>query len=204
MEYRNQKYKFEHKSTMTGGKNMIIHISGSPGSGKTTIGHKLKKHYKNKIVVKDLDDLFTEFIKEHQFDPKKYQKYIYDFINQNDDKIIIFVGLNSEHLTDTLYDVRADHKFFIDLSIKTNLERHFSREINGWLDWMTHRDKNILFDQLVNDQNGVTKDLANSLTKVLDISQQRDFILPFADTYKNEGYIFLDSDAIYDEIAKII
>jgi uridine kinase len=38
---------------------MIIHISGAPGSGKTTIELKLKKYYKTKVIVKDLDDLFA-------------------------------------------------------------------------------------------------------------------------------------------------
>jgi len=60
-------------------------------------------------------------MKADQFNSKKYQKYIYDFIDRNDGKIIIFVGLNSEHISDTLYDVRANYKFFIDLSIETNL-----------------------------------------------------------------------------------
>ena len=42
---------------------MIIHISGAPGSGKTTLGEELQKHfqkYKSKIIVKDLDDLFWD------------------------------------------------------------------------------------------------------------------------------------------------
>ena len=42
---------------------MIIHISGPSGAGKTTLGKKLKAYYKNKIIVKDLDDLRVEFIK---------------------------------------------------------------------------------------------------------------------------------------------
>ena len=36
---------------------MIIHISGSSGSGKTTIGNKIKKIFNNKVVVFDVDDL---------------------------------------------------------------------------------------------------------------------------------------------------
>ena len=44
---------------------MIIHISGPSGSGKTTLGNKLKNEFKNKIVVKDLDDLRDEFIKSY-------------------------------------------------------------------------------------------------------------------------------------------
>ena len=43
--------------------NIIIHICGPSGSGKTTLGTKLKDKFKNKIVVKDIDDLRVEFIK---------------------------------------------------------------------------------------------------------------------------------------------
>ena len=36
---------------------MIIHISGSSGRGKSTIGNKIKKIFDNKVAVFDVDDL---------------------------------------------------------------------------------------------------------------------------------------------------
>lgn len=45
-------------------ETLIIHISGALGSGKTTLGDKLKEQFKSKIVVKDLDNLRDEFIKK--------------------------------------------------------------------------------------------------------------------------------------------
>ena len=60
---------------------MIIHISGAPGSGKTTIGLYLKKHYKTKVIVKDLDDLLNidgveEFNNKSTRSPKdKFNSY---------------------------------------------------------------------------------------------------------------------------------
>ena len=187
-------------------KNIIVHISGSPGSGKTTLGNKIKKHYGNNIVVKDLDDLFKEYIAKTQqkFNPKKYQKYIDNFIENNNKKTIIFVGLNKEHMTATLYDVRPDYKYFIDLPIEVNLERHFNREINAWLDWMKSRDKNILFGQLLDNEKKVMADLTDSLSNVLDISHQKNFILSFIKIYKDNGYIFLDSDMIYKKIIDLL
>ena len=46
-------------------KNIIIHNSGSIGSGKTILGNKLKDKYGDKIMVKDLDDLYYEFINQN-------------------------------------------------------------------------------------------------------------------------------------------
>ena len=67
---------------------MIIHICGASGSGKTTLGNKIKEIYGNKIIVKDLDDLFCEFLRDYgiKFGGKvninDYQEYIYKFIDE--------------------------------------------------------------------------------------------------------------------------
>ena len=56
---------FSDKNKQFGGKkNIIIHISGPSGSGKTTLGNKLKDRFGDKIIVKDIDDLRQEFIKQ--------------------------------------------------------------------------------------------------------------------------------------------
>jgi adenylate kinase family enzyme len=78
---------------------MIIHVSGPSGVGKTTLGGALKEQFKNKITVKDTDDLREEFIKERYdkrpklFDKKAYQEYIDDWITKNSTKPIVLVGL---------------------------------------------------------------------------------------------------------------
>jgi adenylate kinase family enzyme len=185
---------------------MIIHISGAPGSGKTTIGLKLKKHYKIKVIVKDLDDLFGEFMKLNtkKFSSKKYQKFIDDFINKHNNKSIIFVGLNSEHITNKFYKINPDYKFYIDLPVDINLKRHFLREIEGWINWMQNRDKNILFNQLMNNENEVINDLTNSFTGILKISEQKKFIMSFDAHYIKENYQFLSSTKIYNKIIQSI
>ena len=185
---------------------MIIHISGAPGSGKSTLGMKLKKYYKTKVIVKDLDDLFAEFMKLNtkKFSSIKYQKFIDNFINKHNNKSIIFVGLNSEHITNKFYNINPDYKFYIDLPIDINLKRHFLREIDGWLDWMQNRDKNILFNQLLNDENEVINGLTNSFTRTLKISKQKKFIMSFDAHYITENYQFLSSTQIYNKIIKLI
>ena len=85
-------------------------------------------------------------LNKKKFSSKKYQNFIDDFINKHNNKLIIFVGLNSEHLTNKFYKINPDYKFYINLPIDINLKRYFLREINSWLDWMQNRDKNILFN----------------------------------------------------------
>ena len=185
---------------------MIIHIQGAHGSGKTTIGLKLKEHYKNKVIVKDLDDLFAEFMKLNttKFSSKKYQNFIDDFINKHNNKSIIFVGLNSEHITNKFYKINPDYKFYIDLPVDINLKRHFLREIEGLINWMQNRNKNILFNQLLNDENEVINGLTKSLTRTLKISEQKKFIMSFDAHYITENYKFLSSTQIYNKIKSII
>jgi uridine kinase len=43
---------------------LIIHISGASGSGKTTLGNILKQQFKNEIVVKDINDLKEDYMKQ--------------------------------------------------------------------------------------------------------------------------------------------
>jgi uridine kinase len=81
---------------------IIIHISGVSGSGKTTIGNKLKKQFKKQIIVKDIDDLRREFIEDYYgnmkfdiIDMSEYQLYIDKFVKNNSLKPLIFVGLNN-------------------------------------------------------------------------------------------------------------
>jgi hypothetical protein len=166
---------------------------------------KLKKYYKSKVIVKDLDDLFAEFMKLNtkKFSSKKYQNFIDIFINKHN-KSIIFVGLNSEHLTNKFYKLKPDYKFYIDLPVDINLKRHFLREIDEWTGWMQNRDKNILFNQLLNDENEVINGLTKSLTRQLKISEQKKFITSFNSHYTKEDYQFLSFMQIYNKIKSIL
>lgn len=189
---------------------MLIHISGAPGSGKTTLGHKLAKHYGAKVVVKDLDDLFGDFMKasgnpeQRKFSPKKYQAFINSFIKAHSKRPLIFVGLNSERITDTFYKIPYDYAFYLDLPADVNLERHFKREADGWLNWMLSRDKKILLAQLLEAQDKVIDGLTKSLARMLKVSDQQKFIASFATHYEKEGYKFLTAAKLYTAITKLI
>lgn len=108
---------------------MIIHISGPSGSGKTFLGTKLKQHFKNKIVVQDLDNLRDEFIKSFYgnkswtyIDEPEYQNYIDNYIKQQK-KPIVFVGLNDNTIfgknKKLYYNVHSQHNYYIDIDDMT-------------------------------------------------------------------------------------
>ena len=188
---------------------MIIHVSGAPGSGKTFMGRKLKTMLPAaaKVVVQYLDDVFCEFCKSPEgttFSPKKYQTYINRFIAKHADRIIILVGLNKEHMTDTVYNVQATHKFYIDVPVNVILKQHFCREIAAWSKWMHGRDKQVLFEQLIADERQVIKELMAGFKKVLQISHKRRFIKSFVPIYRKHQYKFLSYAAIVKAIKTII
>jgi hypothetical protein len=132
----------------------------------------------------------------------KYVKHVFiiKIINKN------VLVVNWEILQDLKINVFKiqNYKFYINLPVDINLERHFLREIDGWLDWMQNRDKNILFNQLLNDENEVINGLTNSFTRTLKISEQKKFIMTFDDHYITENYQFLSSTQIYNKIIKLI
>jgi len=127
---------------------MIIHISGSSGSGKTTIGNKIKKMFNNKVAVFDVDDLHmnpltrpkywnklnkTKTITEAKKVWKKLiHKTITETIEKNSNKIIVFVGLIQMSLPSKynkcFYEIpNVNYKFFLDVPINLLLERYYTR-----------------------------------------------------------------------------
>jgi adenylate kinase family enzyme len=175
---------------------MIIHISGAPGSGKTTLGRTIAQS-NTKLLIKDLDDLFEGYIQNNKFSSNGYQSYIDKFITENKDQDIILVGLNGDKgKTDTLYHIPADFRFYLKIPINTHVERLFTREIDGWLKWMTYRDKNVLYRQLTKDENKVINGLTSSLDRNLRISEMKKEIKRIDDRYRKEKYKFMSPEEL--------
>lgn len=179
---------------------MIIHIAGAVGSGKTTLGKELAKKYKN-VIVKDLDDLFNEFIKnDDKFSPAEYQKYIDSFINKHKNKNIILVGINQDMgRSKTMYKVYADYCYYLKIPLNIHLKQWFLREINDFIEWMHKRDKSILFSQLSKDE----KRVINDLTRGFSISRMKKDIKHFDKLYKSEGYKAMSPSSIVRSIDKL-
>jgi energy-coupling factor transporter ATP-binding protein EcfA2 len=184
---------------------MIIHICGSSGSGKTTLGNKLKSKYKNKIIVKDIDDIRTDFIKEYYgnkkfdiIDKVEYQKYIDNIVNNNSSKPLIFVGLN--HMpwwhSNHYYNMHSTYNYFIELDDMTIVKQKCKRLLSDII-------KNDM-DYLVNNNEKFIKNVSNAIADECNLKNTIKMNKKLNKYYKKQGYKFMSSDTIYKEIVKLI
>lgn len=131
---------------------MIIHISGTPGSGKTYLGKKIKKKYP-KFVVYDTD-LFLHGVKKSEVRTKTkwkntLERRINSFIRKNKRKFIIFVGdLNNYSPDGSRYIIKQSKlNIFYDVKLPTLLKRYYNREVcDGLL-----KDK-VYMDDIINGE----------------------------------------------------
>ena len=129
--------------------NIIIHISGFPGSGKTTLGTKLQKMFGNKIFVYDTDNFIQHHTKEgkkllsieSEIDngnksPSEYKKLWYDTIRTKINEIvekyqnqpIIFVGsLDNFSWNGQIYEIDTNHRILLHIPIPELLKRYYMR-----------------------------------------------------------------------------
>ena len=187
---------------------MIIHISGASGSGKTTIGIKLKKHYKTKVIVKDLDELRDEHIKKTydtskgwSIDEVKYQKYIDDFVNKQK-KPIIFVGLNDNHLgtINIYYNVHSQYNFYIDIDDNVIIQQKCERFILKFLpEILKHEKKDITENNeffIKQVTRALKEECSSKKTKKQNNKWKKDYV--------KQGYKLMTREKIYNKILSLI
>ena len=167
---------------------IVIHISGPSGSGKTTLGKKLSEIYNNSIVVKDTDDLHNEF--KLSGSTMSYQDYIYQLIENNSDKPIIFVGLVNTP-TDVM-DMKANYKFYINIPEEQNLKQRFFRSV----EYMS-RNKEDLLEKYLKNPN-------EKLFYLVDLDKWKQKIESNNKVYKKYNYVFESPGNIVDQIDKIL
>lgn len=191
-----------------GGKNIIIHISGFPGSGKTTLGEKIQQIFKN-IIVYDTDGFIQHHTKEGKQllkleADKKFKEYkilwkntiknkISEFISKYQNKIIVFVGsLDNFAPSNTIYNIKADYKFLLDIPLDELMKRYYLR--------ISLTEKNTTKKQSKNYWNKLSKGIYH-------ISGSDDIIkdnIYYNKWHKDNNYVFLDDTQIINEITKLI
>ena len=122
----------------------IIHISGFPGSGKTTLGESISKTFGKSVAVIDTDTFIQHNTSEGKLlltidNSATYKKTwrdilkqkIINFIDDNKDKsAIVFVGsLDNWAPTNTIYDPGTiiTHKILLNTDLKELLKRYYLR-----------------------------------------------------------------------------
>lgn len=190
----------------TDGNKIIIHVSGPSGSGKTTLGNKLISRFGNKIVVKDVDGLRNEFIKEFYgekewsvIDKDVYQKYISNFVKDTT-KPLIFVGLNTMpwwHKS-FYYDMHSNNNFYIKIDDTVVLTQKCTRFFKDIVN-----DKRAMEDLVRNNEKFIKK-VQEAISIHCDLKNIVEENKELEKDYREQKYIFLDRDEIYQEICKLL
>jgi 2-phosphoglycerate kinase len=209
-KYIKYKTKYLGLINTVGGRknNLVIHISGPSGAGKTTLGNKFKKKFGTNIVVKDIDDLQTEFMKKEsiktikQRNINKYQEWIDEYVSKQN-KPLIFVGLNymSWGHKDYYYDMHSQYNFYINIDTDTIFEQKCTRFLTSF------SNKNLI-TQIVNNiikkGDEVIKDLQTYLENECGYKEIKTINEKLNTDYKKQGYVMLNRQDIFKRVSDII
>ena len=194
-------------------ETLIIHISGASGSGKTTLGNKLKEQFKSKIVVKDLDNLRDEFIKEFYgnkkwtyIDENEYQSYIDSYINKQK-KPIIFVGLNNNTVygknKNLYYNVHSQHNYYIEIDDMIIVKQKCIRFLTDELKDMVTKNKAIIRD-ITEDNEKFVRLIKENIERECGTKETLKINKMWKKDYEKQGYRFMSRENIYKSVVKIL
>lgn len=209
MDYKDKYIKYKTKylelkntnlNNQIGGGNLIIHISGPQGAGKTTLGNKIKDKYGDNIYLKDLDDLYDEFIKQKKIND--YQEFINIFIIENSDKPLILTGLSAEKCKgemndedNTFYKINTNYKYLIKINENNILKQRFFRQVSK----LNDRKKDI-FDAWLKNNN----DIQIKLFRYVDLIKWKNNNIVCNTIHKEHNYKLMNINDIYNEVCDLI
>jgi uridine kinase len=195
-------------------KNIIIHISGAMGSGKTTLGNKLKEYFKSKIIVKDLDDLLDEFIKIHygnkfnweKFDSKLYQSFLDTYI-LSQKKPLVLVGLNQMFVDykKIYYNVHSQYNYYIKIDdmkiVKQKCIRLLTDEL--YIKDLVTKNKEII-RYITEDNKKFVRLMKNLIERDCGTKETLKNNKMWKKDYKRQNYKFMSREYIYKSVIKIL
>jgi len=190
---------------------LIIHISGASGSGKTTIGNKLKELFKSKIIVKDLDDLRSEFEKKYKvvnylkdFDSNMYQSFLDTYIFSQK-KPLVLVGLNHMfwHNKKLYYNVHSQYNYYIDIDDMLIVKQKCIRFLTDELPDMITKDKTIICD-ITEDNKKFVKLIKENIERECGTKETLKINKMWEKDYHKQGYKFMSRENIYKSVVKIL
>lgn len=206
-KYKYIKYKLKYLelkinrcNNQIGAGNLIIHISGPQGAGKTTLGNKIKEKYNNLINLKDLDDLYSEFTNQQKIND--YQQFINNFIKENSDKPLIITGLSAERCKgemndedNTFYEINTKYKYIIKIDENEILKQRFFRQVSKLND-----RKEIFFKNWLENNDDTQK----KLFRFVDLAKWKNNNIACVIIHKKHNYKLMNGIDIYNKVCDLI
>lgn len=191
---------------------LVIHISGASGSGKTTLGNKLKSLFRNRIIVKDLDELRAEFIQQRygsnydykSFDAPGYQSFLDNYISSQK-KPLVLTGLNNMFWwhKDLYYGLSSNHNFYIDLDDMVVVQQKCIRFITDEMKDMVTKNPDIIRDITENNKKFVRL-MKQNIEQNCGSKETLKINRMWKKAYTKQGYQLIPREEIYKKVVNIL
>ena len=148
-----------------------------------------------------MDDLHNDYNTSSQ--EISYQEYLNNIIKTNQEKPIIFVGLDSELClgsledSDIMYELDAKYKFYIETSDST-LKQRFFRQLDK-LEKLEKR-KEWFFDEWKKNPEKIQE----KIFRFVDLNKWKENNEKCDELYKKRDYKFMNQDDIFNKVCDIL
>ena len=180
----NKRAYIKLRSIQSGGgrDKLIIHISGPSGAGKSTLGNKLKTKFKDKIIVKDIDE----------------------FVRKNSKKPLIFVGLN--HMPwwnkDLYYNMHSNHNYYINIDDEIVFKQKYGRFFDDVFE--NHRE-DVFKDLMDSEKDKQTlKNIHNGFRNECNYKEIKSMNKRWNRDYRKQNYEILSRENIFRRVKSLI